>query len=285
MQFTCVVCGGNRAAPWLTRCRDTYLHEPGTVDYVRCEHCDLVQQDPIPASLEKLYESYPVHARKSRLHDVLRSALLGSAYFDAAGMASGHALLDVGCGDGWFLEKMKRRGLRCTGLELDADHAAQLAGRLGVPVHDSWASLLASERRDFDAVTLHFVLEHVSEPVQTLTHARQVLKHGGLAYVLIPNIRSWEARLFGRSWHGLDAPRHLIFPSDANMRELAARTGFAVERCRDVSFPNTLASSLSVWCTGHHRDWLFKASLPLALAVSRVAPAGSRAYYLRAIAI
>ena len=47
------------------------------------------------------------------------------------------------------------------------------------------------------------------------------LKPGGIFYVLVPNIDSAEARVFGTYWQGLELPRHLFHYSPASLKFLA----------------------------------------------------------------
>jgi len=61
----------------------------------------------------------------------------------------------------------------------------------------------------FDVVTLWDVLEHLHDPRQTLTEIWRILKPGGFLICSVPNLDSIDAKLFGRFWIGLDAPRHL----------------------------------------------------------------------------
>jgi hypothetical protein len=53
------------------------------------------------------------------------------------------------------------------------------------------------------------------------------LKPGGIFYVLVPNIDSAEARVFGSYWHGLELPRHLSHFSPASLRNLAKTAGLS----------------------------------------------------------
>ena len=51
------------------------------------------------------------------------------------------------------------------------------------------------------------------------------LKPGGIFYVLVPNVDSAEARVFGSYWHGLELPRHLFHYSPASLKFLAESAG------------------------------------------------------------
>ena len=80
-------------------------------------------------------------------------------------------------------------------------------------------------RESFDVITCFDVLEHLYEPRQVMTRVSEWLKPGGIFYVLVPNLDSAEARVFGSYWHGLELPRHLFHYSPAALKFLAASAG------------------------------------------------------------
>jgi SAM-dependent methyltransferase len=101
-----------------------------------------------------------------------------------------HTVLDIGCGEGAFLDSARAAGLKGTGVELNL-LAAEACRKKGHEVH----TRLLSELLDgplaskFDLVTVFQVLEHVSDPVGFLKHASQFLAPGGCVSVAVPNDR------------------------------------------------------------------------------------------------
>ena len=74
-------------------------------------------------------------------------------------------------------------------------------------------------------ITCFDVLEHLYEPRRVMAKVAEWLKPGGIFYVLVPNIDSAEARVFGSYWHGLELPRHLFHYSPASLKFLAETAG------------------------------------------------------------
>ena len=153
-------------------------------------------------------------------------------------------VLDVGCGDGSFLQALGVT--ECVGMDLSraALRAAAARGIRGVvgTLRDG-----ALQPRSFSLVTAFHFLEHVYPPEQALAAMRELLHPGGDLVLQVPNVRSWQASLLGRYWGGLDVPRHLIDYSDRSLIQLLERCGFAVvavnHHClRDN--PTTLANSI-----------------------------------------
>jgi 2-polyprenyl-6-hydroxyphenyl methylase/3-demethylubiquinone-9 3-methyltransferase len=104
-------------------------------------------------------------------------------------LAVEHAnVLDIGCGGGLFLARLKQAGAHVVGIELSDSRAQYARAKYGVEVHkqpiesDFWKQSANS----FDAVTLWDVIEHVNYPVRTLQCAVNVLKPGGLLLIDTP---------------------------------------------------------------------------------------------------
>ena len=190
--FRCLVCHGGDSELVYQDCPDYYLGTPFRADYVRCRACGLLQQSPVPRDVSAFYHAYPVHAPKSRLYTVLRWLVMSSIYYDARRHAAGTAILDYGCGDGGYLESLRGRGFRLHGYEKDPAHAARVAERLEVPVDADLEALLASHAGTFDVVTLHKVLEHLTDPDGALAASRRLLKPGGLFLVDFPCTATWD---------------------------------------------------------------------------------------------
>jgi 2-polyprenyl-3-methyl-5-hydroxy-6-metoxy-1,4-benzoquinol methylase len=141
----------------------------------------------------------------------------------------GARLLDVGCGEGAFLEWARAAGWEAVGVEPDPAAVAAARSR-GLTVHAGTVEALRSEASSFDVVTLSHVLEHVHDPRALLKSIRDLLKPGGLLWLDTPNITSVGCRLFGANWLGLDPPRHLVLFNHPTLRSLLESLGFTVIR-------------------------------------------------------
>jgi SAM-dependent methyltransferase len=91
----------------------------------------------------------------------------------------------------------------------------------------------------FDVITMFHVIEHLWDPVAALAAAASLLKPSGILVVETPNVESWPARIFGRHWVTLDAPRHLALFSENGLSRSVRRAGFDVLRLASYS-PSTL---------------------------------------------
>ena len=102
-------------------------------------------------------------------------------------------VLDLGCGDGIFLSKLKEKGIAGEGLDI-SEVAIQKAMANGLKVRqfDFSCDKLPFTDNYFSTVTLLDVLEHLYQPQKVLQEASRVAKE---IVVVVPNFSSLPARL------------------------------------------------------------------------------------------
>ncbi len=134
-------------------------------------------------------------------------------------------VLDIGCGRGLLLNKLRQRGWDPYGTELSEDAAAYARDVLHLPVTTRPLDELSFADNEFDLVIIWHVLEHVTSPLSLLDEVARILKPGGYLLVAVPNFGSWEARWAGKSWFHLDVPRHLTHFTPRTLRPALKRAG------------------------------------------------------------
>ena len=136
------------------------------------------------------------------------------------------ALLDIGCSSGGFLGTMKRGSWELHGIEMNASTAEKAKASTGAELFVGNAADAPFPAGRFDVITCFDVVEHVYQPRQLLGKVREWLKPDGIFYTTLPNIDSWEARLLGTCWYGLELPRHLSHFSPRSLRYVMSSLGF-----------------------------------------------------------
>ena len=149
----------------------------------------------------------------------------------------GH-LLDVGCGSGAYLARVKGLGWSIDGLEPDAAACTRASAMLGTAIVCSTIDISPWPAETFDVVTFWHSLEHMDWPVQVLQSAHDLLRRGGLIMLEVPNWDSAQRRLFGPRWFHLDLARHRLFFSADVLGRCLTRAGFVDIVVRSV--PSTV---------------------------------------------
>lgn len=247
-QPRCIVCASS-GAPLYTGLQDRLFGVPGQWNMVKCSNprCRVLWLNPRPAAAElwKAYRGYYTH-RDSEPRGPLRAALSGTLQLaiDACIGLSGlrqerrnvrslhlntrtpGSLLEIGCGDGSFLQRMRLNGWKVRGIDFDADAITVAHERVGACVQAGQLADFRFPDDEFDAIAMHHVLEHVDDPLSLMAEVRRILRPGGLFVCVTPNADSWGHRHFGRAWRGLEPPRHLNIFSMQALGDSARRCGF-----------------------------------------------------------
>jgi SAM-dependent methyltransferase len=264
-EAACLLCGSSRSVP-LIEAPDNLADGDGLwFAVVRCQDCGLCFTNPRP-SFDSIGQFYPAmywphrtpkmgmdgNRRLWPLHrwcPPWRERRLLTA-------RKAGRLLDFGCGNGAFLERMHQRGWQVTGLDVSVEAVDVLRREFGL--HALVGTLPHSELsfRSLDLITMWHSLEHVHQPRDVLRHAYDLLAPGGKLMAAVPNIDSLPFRWFGASWYGLDLPRHLTHFSPETLRWMLERTGFRVDSVRMIRQSGWLRSSAKIACrSGRAPAW------------------------------
>lgn len=281
-RFSCLLCHGDACTPVLEHCRDLYVGFGGSFNYVKCTGCNVVQLHPVPTSMADYYRSYPVHRSKTAVFSLLRAVCVANTYYRiVSAPKKTSTVVDFGCGDGWYAERLRRRGHDVVGYEPDSKHAHALSERLAMPVFADIDSLLLYYAGRCDVVTMHFVLEHMTRPADAFRVAAELLKPGGTWYFIIPNINSKEFKLFGRFWHGFDVPRHVTYLTPSVVRELTVKHSLVIEQVVETGSVTDFAGTVANLICGRYQPLIFYASIPLGIIWSRFCRQACHAYTIR----
>jgi len=178
-------------------------------------------------------------------HRGLLAALLLAAIAEGRGGRSGGDLLEIGCGEGWFLSAAAAASYAVQGIDFSDDGLKRFhpqfldRARFG----DAFEILdgLIDAGVQADAVVMEHVLEHVADPEALLARLPRLLSPGGVVAITVPNDFS-PIQLAARAAGAVDRdfwlapPQHLNYFNAANLPALLARMGFEV-RVGYASFP------------------------------------------------
>ena len=144
-----------------------------------------------------------------------------------SGLNSG-TLLDIGCGTGYFAEKMKEAGWSVKGIEINKKARDFAMERSGLEIIDP-GQIDTLKADSFDCITLWHVLEHFHDPLKYTSEIMRLLKPGGVCTVALPNCNSYDAKYYRQSWAAYDVPRHLWHFNPESFNIFSEKAGFATE--------------------------------------------------------
>lgn len=190
-----------------------------------CAACGVVFSEPrVAVGADWYVKAAPLRAREARSEPAKDWRF--TTFLDEP-LAPGR-LLDVGCGDGSFLNLAQSRGWKGTGFDYET-RMIERGRRLGVEIVSADFEAFCRGRApgEFDAVTLFDVLEHTPEPARLLALLRPLLKKDGRLAVTLPNAR--RPLPLRREQHDYP-PHHFTRWSPQAMRVFLEKSGFSVER-------------------------------------------------------
>lgn len=112
------------------------------------------------------------------------------------------SLLDIGCGDGWFLKQISRiqPSLDLYGIDVSMFQLGKAANQPFRLAQCNLEEGLPFEEQKFDFVYAAEIIEHVYSPDFLLSEVNRVLRNEGYLLVTTPNLCAWFNRflfLFG----------------------------------------------------------------------------------------
>lgn len=194
---------------------------------VRCLSCGLVYTNPRPGA-GRLMEGYAGSVDEAYLAESSsRSINAHLSLNNIKRFVRSGKLLEVGASTGYFLNAA-RVDFEVSGLEPSRWACAIARERFKLEVHPE----TIEETRRFapgslDAVVMIDVIEHLPDPRRAAVRAAELLRPGGILYLVTPDIDSLSARVLGGYWWGL-RPAHIHYFGGPTLERLLAETGFEV---------------------------------------------------------
>lgn len=206
---------------------------------------------PSPPEMQEFYPDDYYHGRKSFLsmgYEWLQKFFLRLRIAKIERFKKSGCILDIGCGDGSFLAGLDKRRWQAFGVEFSESARREINGKKRDFEFIVDKFLDHNFGRDFAVITLWGVLEHLDRPLETLSKIKSILQDDGLLFISLPNIASWEARVFGAAWFHLDPPRHLFHYSPQTVKALLAKSGFTIMAIDHIYLEWSFFGTFQSWC-------------------------------------
>lgn len=229
----CPYCG-SRKSEVAFEGRDQLLEDAATYRVQRCQACQGLFTDGSDfTSLADYYQSaYPpvYHETFSDGRDGDAGTNPGVADVLEKLFAKPNgtvAVLDVGCGNGGFLNYLRSKGFAVAGVEINENAAAYCRSHYGIEVFNGPLELWETHQL-FDAITMLGTIEHLINPAKTLSAAVKLLKPGGILIFDYPDLDSIEYKLVKSRWWGLDLPRHVLQLRQHDINKIIEAAGLSL---------------------------------------------------------
>ena len=242
----CTSCGDNRIQllfPQTTHLarfleNSTYsITEPSSGihgDIYRCITCNtaFIDHTPIAKALLTHYKNQAIDATYIDTENGRRKTFkrIIKKLRNFASPSKNTAILDIGCGPGFFISEAEKVGYHASGADIastSVNFAKNIADISQIQTIETLDPQTLFPNTKFNVITAFDFIEHTPNPQHFFETVSAKLKNGGILALTLPIIDSPGAKMFGKNWHAL-LPSHLTYFSQESFKQIAKKNNFNV---------------------------------------------------------
>lgn len=252
MSKTCIVCQSVVKDDGLQV--SDHLVSQEVFNVIKCSKCGFrfLANPPSQQHASRYYETeeYIEHSDSSKgiinkIYHFARQWMFRYKYHILKKLAKDQRILDFGTGTGYFLNFMQAKGFSTTGVEI-----SEKARNFGIeqfnldirPPEDIYKPNFPG---NFGYISFWHVLEHIYDPVATLTKVKSLMSDDGALIIALPNHRCLDEKYYQEYWAAYDVPRHLWHWDKKSFKLFAEKVGFRLVKTKILPldpFYNSLIS-------------------------------------------
>jgi 2-polyprenyl-3-methyl-5-hydroxy-6-metoxy-1,4-benzoquinol methylase len=220
----CPLCGHERRTPEFPK---------HGIDLACCQRCQVRYGVKIPANLADVYRNagYVSYSKADdEAHYNYRRERFGRERVGIlekyCGALGDKRILDVGCGNGYFLSVAMEKSRHCFGTEFSDRLRAFAQEKTGLTIYNK--TLADLPERGFDVITLFDVIEHIPEPMPFMREVDRILDHGGSVLIFTPNFDSLSIKVLKAYSSIVDPTEHVVLFNRPSLEWLAQHLGYEV---------------------------------------------------------
>lgn len=211
------------------------LYVKGEYNINECLVCGFVYISPVPPNriLNKYYSRFDNNLQNKEeiiVNDSFRILDVIYKY-----KRHNKTLLDIGSGNGVFLENSKLYGFEPFGLDISTKFISYFKNVLKIPLINADIRSYKSKRR-YDILTLNQVIEHFSDPANVIRNCYNLLNANGLISIATPNIQSFTSKIRQKDFDYLIPPEHLSYFSINSLKSMLIRNKFRIVKIRTWTY-------------------------------------------------
>ncbi len=271
----CPLCGATGL--FSHKGRDLMYDKTELYTYMKCTRCNAEYQHPMPDSktINTFYpDVYYKETTRQKKDSIIKQSILKYKYnythiqvplylkFIAPFIAlfSYKSLipflpdargLDIGCGNGRFINSMNKLGWKFEGVELSSV-AVDICHESGLKVFNGELKDAQFSKDSFDIICARHLIEHLPDPDDLLNEISKILKPKGVLIIRTPNSRAFGRKWFAQNWFPDDIPRHLILFNLANLNMMAGKYNMYPVKAKSFASPKALLNSID-YLTGNRK--------------------------------
>ena len=186
----------------------------------KCTECNFVFSKKIPSTkeMQQCYDAYDRNNNLSliSLNNIKKIVISHIKKFKPSNV------LDIGCGNGDFLDFYKANGIKTYFTE----YGEFLINKLKKNHEFVKGGICPESKEKFDIIILSEVIEHTYEPDKLINYINKIQKKNGILYITTPNYNSLEKFFFKSNYSIFTYPEHLSYFTTKTLHKLLINNGY-----------------------------------------------------------
>ncbi len=205
-------------------------------DIFKCDSCLVCYTHPFPSAeqLGNIYSGdYWLRGTKAKTRTTLTDVVQKFNQVRLAKMIRpltktlkpGDRILEVGCGSGQLAIYLQQLGFEVEVTDISQEVLSEIEKLHNIRGYCGDLKNISFEESPYNAVIFNNVLEHLVDPKGNLEIATNLLIEGGVLFIEVPNIASFQFIIFQQKWFPLQLPQHLFHFSPASLQKVTKNAG------------------------------------------------------------
>lgn len=135
-------------------------------------------------------------------------------------------VLDIGCGNGYFLSSLADSGFDVYGVEPSSEAVSYFPVNVRGRIYKQSLDDCGFEDNFFDCIVMLHSLEHIHNLEKLFDTIKKIMKPRGVLWLSVPNDNFFESKLFGAYYYNLEIPRHLYFFTKKSLNTILEKKDF-----------------------------------------------------------